>query len=279
MGASCRKPPLSGRESPPRNADLLRDGDATIEDTSATRRSCPRRLHRRSPSQVDLRQEKGRYVRWRPHPLAPTMFASDSAVVRLPAPLGLRATHARPRTKRPLELTRGPPPATVGAPLRLPRATTVRTWSPCAAELCRARHARSENLGTKNRTSDNGRRRPLSATLTPSGLAHCHATPADTPSLTVIFGAYCRMADVTCFFQCLGRGTLGGCFWGMAGGSAWRGVRTLREAAIVTRGTACASRCLRLENSHRSFSGSGVDIIGLLFASSPAWIRHDDTRH
>jgi len=101
---------------------LTSSGTATPRSRtpSATRRSFPRRLLRRSPSQVDLRQGKGRYVRSWPHPLAPTMFASDSAVVRLPAPLGLRATHARPRTKRPLELTRGPPPATVGAPLRLP---------------------------------------------------------------------------------------------------------------------------------------------------------------
>jgi len=124
------------------------------------------------------------------------MFASDSAVVSTSCATwpqaGLRATHARPRTKRPLQLTRGPPPASVGvgAPLRLPRATPVRTWSPCVAELCRARHARSQNPGTKGRTSDNGRRRSRPATLTPSRLAHCHATPADGPSLTVIFDAY-----------------------------------------------------------------------------------------
>lgn len=127
------------------------------------------------------------------------MFASDSAVVRTSCATwpqaGLRATHARPRTKRPLQLTRGPPPASVGvgAPLRLPRATPVRKWSPCVAELCRARHARSQNPGTKGRTSDNGRRRSRPAILTPSGLAHCHATPADGPSLTVIFDAYSRI--------------------------------------------------------------------------------------
>lgn len=128
------------------------------------------------------------------------MFASDSAVVRTSCATwpqaGLRATHARPRTKRPLQLTRGPPPASVGvgAPLRLPRATPVRKWSPCVAELCRARHARSQNPGTKGRTSDNGRRRSRPAILTPSGLAHCHATPADGPSLTVIFDAYLNPA-------------------------------------------------------------------------------------
>jgi hypothetical protein len=190
MGASCREPPLSGREAPPRNADLLRDGDATIEDTSATRRSCPRRLLRRSPSQVDLRQEKGRYVRCRPHPLAPTMFASDSAVVRTscatwpsrhPRPASDQApSRAYPRTTARLS-RRSASPA---------QSTPVRTWSPCVAELCRARHARSQNPGTKKRTSDDGRRRSLPATLTPSGIAHCHATPADTPSLTVIFDAY-----------------------------------------------------------------------------------------
>lgn len=32
-GASCREPPVSGREAPPPNADILRDSDATIEDT------------------------------------------------------------------------------------------------------------------------------------------------------------------------------------------------------------------------------------------------------
>lgn len=133
--------------------------------------------------------------------LAPTMFASDSAVVSTSCATspqaGLRATHARPRTKRPLQLTRGPPPASVGvgAPLRLPRATPVRTWSPCVAELCRARHARSQNPGTKGRTSDNGRRRSRPAILTPSRLAHCHATPADGPSLTVIFDAYRVLAN------------------------------------------------------------------------------------
>ncbi len=133
-------------------------------------------------------------MRCRPRPLAPTMSASDSAVVRTSCATwpqaGLRATHAQPRTKRPLQLTREPPPASVGAPPRLHRATPVRTRSPCAAELCRARRARSQNPGTKGRTSDNGRRRSRPATLTPSGLAHCHATSADSPSLTVIFGAY-----------------------------------------------------------------------------------------
>ena len=105
---------------------LISSGTATPRSRtpSATRRSCSRRLLRRSPSQVDLRQEKSRYVRCRPHPLAPTMFASDSAVVRTSCATwpqaGLRATHARPRTKRPLQLTRGPPPASVGAPHACP---------------------------------------------------------------------------------------------------------------------------------------------------------------
>ena len=103
---------------------LISSGTATPRSRtpSATRRSCPRRLLRRSPSQVDLRQEKGRYVRCRPHPLAPTMFASDSAVVRTSCATwpqaGLRATHAPPRTKRPLQLTRGPTPASVVSALR-----------------------------------------------------------------------------------------------------------------------------------------------------------------
>jgi hypothetical protein len=98
------------------------------------------------------------------------MFASDSAVVPTSCATcpqaGLRATHPQPRTKRPLQLTRGPPPASVGAGalLRLLRAAPVRRWSPCVAELCRARHARSQNPETKARSSDNGRRRSLPAT-------------------------------------------------------------------------------------------------------------------
>jgi len=59
----------------------------------------------------------------------------------------------------------------------------------------------------------------------------------------------------------------------------WLSFRTLREAAIVTRGTACGSWCLKFGSDDRSFSGSGVDIIGSLFAPSPTWTRHDDTRH
>ena len=107
----------------------------------------------------------------------------DSAVV-CPScatwpPSGLHATLARPRTNRALQLTCGPPPASVGVPLRLP----------CVAELCRACHARSQNPETKGRTSDHGRRRSLPATLTPR-LVHCYVTSADTSSQTVIFDAY-----------------------------------------------------------------------------------------
>jgi hypothetical protein len=149
------------------NADVMRNGEASgglrPRSNSATEETATCAAGH-TPGSYDIR--------------------GDSAVVRTSCatwpPSGLRATLARPRTKRALELTGKPPPASVGVPLRLP----------CVAELCRARHARSQNLETKGRTSDHGRRRSLPATLTPSRLVHCHVTSADTSSQTVIFDAY-----------------------------------------------------------------------------------------